>query len=127
MLTGGCYCGGVRYETDGTPFNPNLCHCADCRRIAAAPLVAWFSVEPSQFRFLRGEPRYFASSENVQRSFCPVCGTPLTYWNKAFPDELDVSTCSLDEPESVPPEAHIWTERKLSWVHIDDDLPTRPD
>jgi hypothetical protein len=127
MLTGGCYCGNVRYEAHGVPFNPNICHCADCRRVSGAPFVAWFSVEPSQLQFVNGEPRYFASSEKVQRSFCPDCGTPLTYWNKDSPDELDVSTCSLDTPESVPPLSHIWTTGKLPWIHINDDLPIRPE
>jgi hypothetical protein len=41
MLTGGCYCGAVRYETDGEPFHETICHCADCRRIVGAASVAW--------------------------------------------------------------------------------------
>jgi hypothetical protein len=123
MLKGGCYCGSVRYEVSGTPFDATFCHCADCRRCAAAPFVAWFSVKRSEFRVVQGEPKHFASSEAVLRTFCPDCGTPLTYQHDGFPDEIDVSTCSLDMPDLVPPEDHTWTSQKLEWIDISNALP----
>jgi hypothetical protein len=62
----------------------------------------------------------------VLRSFCPDCGTPLTYHHLDLPDEIDVTTCSLDRPELVPPQDHTWTERQLPWVHTMDGLPHFP-
>ena len=126
MLKGGCYCGQVRYEVRGRPFHSTLCHCIDCRRIAAAPVVAWFSVSTADFRFLQGEPKRFASSEKVVRSFCANCGTPLTYQHEDLPDELDISSCSLDTPESVAPDDHTYTAGQLPWVHFADGLTTYP-
>ena len=38
---GGCHCGAVRYEVEGTPQHVALCHCKDCRKSAGAPMVAW--------------------------------------------------------------------------------------
>ena len=32
MLQGGCFCGRIRYEVTGTPFNETNCHCSICRR-----------------------------------------------------------------------------------------------
>lgn len=126
MLTGGCYCGATRYEADGMSFHSTLCHCADCRRIAGAPMVAWFSVPTRDFRFVRGTPREFASSENVVRSFCDRCGTPLTYQHAGSPAELDITTCSLDTPESEPPEDHTHAAGRLSWIHLSDGLRSYP-
>jgi hypothetical protein len=123
MLEGGCFCGQVRYEVDGVPFNSTVCHCSDCRRIAAAPVVAWFTARLSDFRFTADQPSRFASSEKVIRSFCPTCGTPLTYQNQGLPDEIDVSTCSLDNPVLLPPQDHVLTAEKLSWIQISDGLP----
>jgi hypothetical protein len=91
--------------------------------VAGAPLVAWFSVNPDEFVLVRGEPKTFASSEKVSCSFCADCGTPLTYQHADLPDEIDVSTCSLDLPELVPPQDHTRTGRQLPWVHLDDGLP----
>lgn len=123
MLEGGCFCGKVRYEVSGPPVYSTICHCEDCRRVSAAPFVAWFSVVRSGFRFLQGEPTRVATSQAVLREFCPDCGTHLTYQHDAFPDEIDIATCSLDAPERVPPQHHTWVSRKLPWVHLSDALP----
>jgi hypothetical protein len=123
MLEGGCFCGQVRYVVDGPFFHSTLCHCADCRRIAAAPAVAWFTTRLSDFRFTAEQPKRFASSEKVTRSFCSICGTPLTYQNRDLPDEIDVATCSLDDPDRVPPQDHVWTAAKVSWIRFSDGLP----
>jgi hypothetical protein len=123
MLTGGCFCGNVRYEVSGTPFHSTICHCVDCRRYAAAPFVAWFSVKRPELRIVHGQPKHFASSPHVVRTFCPTCGTPLTYQHDNFPDEVDISTCSLDSPDSVAPQDHTWASQKLAWVSILNTLP----
>jgi hypothetical protein len=122
MLTGGCYCGHVRYEAAGAPFHETSCHCSVCRRTTAAPFVAWFSVRGADFRFVAGTPTRFRSSEKGTRSFCPRCGTQLTFEHADFADEIDVTTCSLDDPEAVPPRDHTRTSSRLSWVHVGDGL-----
>lgn len=122
-LTGRCFCGNVRYEITGRPFNSTICHCNDCRRAAAAPLVACFSVKRAEFRWTHGTPKSFESSAWGTRSFCPACGTQLTFVHAELPDEIDVTTCSLDAPESVPPTDHVRTASMLSWIHLADDLP----
>ncbi len=126
MLTGGCFCGRIRYEVHGTPFHAAICHCSDCRRVAGAPLVAWFSVAPSGLRFVSDVPKRFASSAKAVRSFCSDCGTPLTFQHQDLPAEIDITTCSLDDPELVPPLDHVRTNGRLSWMRVDDDLPKYP-
>lgn len=123
MLKGGCYCGKVRYEVSGAPLDSTVCHCTDCRRIAAAPSVAWFTVNRTQLRFVDGELRALQSSKGVLRCFCADCGTHLTYQHDEFPDEIDISTGSLDAPDAVPPVHHTWISQKLSWVQLADGLP----
>jgi hypothetical protein len=121
MLTGGCVCGAVRYET-GTPYHLTNCHCVTCRRSAGAPFVAWFSVRRSDFRFVLGAPAEFRSSTNGRRGFCPRCGSQLTFHYEGS-DEIDVTTCTLDDPEQLPPEDHTWTRSRLSWIMLADGLP----
>jgi hypothetical protein len=123
MLKGGCYCGRIRYEAAGTPFHETNCHCSICRRTAGAPYVTWFSVPRSQFRIVDGEPTQFRSTAKAMRSFCPECGTQLTFEHEDFPNEIDVTTCSLDDPNVLPPKDHTWTSSKLRWVKLSDDLP----
>src|SRR5215475_9867735 len=103
MLRGGCFCGWIRYETGATPFDETNCHCSICRRTPGAPFVAWFSVPRSQFRFVCGEPTRFESTAKGTRSFCPRCGTQLTFEHEDFLDEIDVTTSNIDDPEWAPP------------------------
>jgi hypothetical protein len=123
MLEGGCFCGFVRYQADAAPFQETNCHCSICRRTSGAPYVAWFSVPAAAFRFTAGEPATLRSSGHGTRRFCPRCGTPLTFASSRSPGELDVTTCSLDDPDRVPPKDHTHTGSKLAWVEPGDRLP----
>ena len=123
MLTGGCLCGSVRYEADGEPFHRTVCHCATCRRAGGAPIVAWFSVPKSSLRLVSGAMTAYRSSARVTRRFCPRCGTQITYETDDLPDEIDVTTCSLDDPDLLPPQDHTWASRRLRWVRLCDGLP----
>ncbi len=125
LLAGGCFCGKVRYEAGGTLFHETLCHCTDCRRAAGAPAVAWFSVGRTEFRFTAGEPRVFRSSDRAIRRFCPDCGTQLTFEADALPDEVDVTTASLDEPDGVPPRDHSHAGSRVAWDELSSAIPVR--
>jgi hypothetical protein len=126
MLTGGCFCGYVRYEAAGEAYDRTNCHCSICRRTSGAAFVTWFSVQHADFRVVRGIPARFASSEHGTRSFCPRCGTALSFEDDRRTSEIDVTTCSLDDPSAVPPQDHTQTATKLSWVRIHDGLPEHP-
>lgn len=126
MLTGGCFCGYVRYEATAAPFHQTSCHCSICRRISGAAFVTWFSLPRTHFRIVSGMPARFASTEHGTRSFCPRCGTPLCFEDARYAGEIDVTTCSLDDPSAMPPSDHTQTATKLAWVHISDGLPEYP-
>jgi hypothetical protein len=89
-------------------------------------MVAWFSVPRAEYRVVAGEPTRFASSPKAFRTFCPRCGTPLTFEAEYAPDEIDITTVSLDDPEAMPPADHTRTATQLSWVRLDDGLPRYP-
>lgn len=126
MLAGGCYCGAVRYEASGPVFNATLCHCSDCRRASGAPAVGWFSVEAGGLRTTHGAPREFRSSPRVLRTFCGQCGTMLTWRHEEAPGEVDVTICSLDDPNAVPPQDHTFVASAVRWLHLGDTLPRYP-
>jgi hypothetical protein len=127
MLTGGCHCGYVRYSAKGTPSQETNCHCSLCRRTTGAAFVSWFTVKPSEFSLTSGQPARYASSAKAERTFCPRCGTQLTFRHADFPEEIDVTICSLDDPERVPPKDHTRVSSKLSWIHVSEALPQFPE
>ena len=119
MLTGGCFCGSIRCEAHGTPFNETNWHCSICCRMTGAPFVTWFSVRTSDFRIIQGEPARFNSTAKGVRALCSRCGAQLTFEHADFPDEIDVTTSSLDDPELVPPRDNTYTSTRLRWVAAD--------
>lgn len=127
MLTGGCLCGATRYEATGTPYHQTNCHCGMCRRAAGATYVTWFSVPRAEFRFTAATPAAYRSSAHATRRFCATCGTPLSFESDKHPDEIDVTTCSLDTPEVLPPADQTRTATRLPWVTLEPGLPTFPE
>ncbi len=126
MTEGGCLCGAVRYRVDGEPLIATLCHCRSCCRASGAPAVAWVVWRAEEFAFTAGTPRRFSSSPAVERTFCGVCGTALTYRHDARPDRIDTTTVSLDDAEAFAPSREIWLEHKLGWEPVDERLPQYP-
>jgi len=123
VAEGGCICGAIRYRVSGQPTNSMVCHCQSCRRVAGAPVVAWVTFPTARFQLLRGQPSEFHSSEPVQRTFCAACGTPLTYHHGDSAGSIDITTCSLDNPDLFPPTHHSWLSHDLAWVRFGDGLP----
>jgi hypothetical protein len=87
-------------------------------------VVAWVTFPSAQFQLLQGQLTAFHSSQPVRRTFCATCGTPLTYEHADSAGFVDVTTCSLDNPESFPPTHHSWLSHDLAWVRFGDGLPS---
>jgi hypothetical protein len=126
MLAGGCFCGAVRYEAAGEPYSAAICHCTTCQKTSGAPMVGFFSVKRDGFR-ISGPLSEFRSSEHAVRRFCSACGAQIVFDDSRYPDEVDLTTISLDDPTAVPPTFHIWTRSRQPWVKLADGLPTYPE
>ena len=118
--SGGYLCGAIRYDVDGEPQHVALCHCSDCRRSAGAPMVSWAAFTADALTVTQGQPITFNSSGAAMRSFCGTCGTGLFYRNAdMLPGIVDIQSVTLDDPEALPPDAHIQVAERLHWM---DDL-----
>jgi hypothetical protein len=122
-LTGHCLCGAITFRADAPPKLMLHCHCESCRRAAASPMTTWLSVPVSAFSWTKGEPRVFASSPGVRRSFCGGCGSPLAYENAKLPGEIHLYAALLDDPDAVEPLRHVFCAEQLPWLEILDEPP----
>ncbi len=127
-ITGGCLCESVRYEVTQQPDDDGVgyCHCRMCQR-ALGGLFGYFVIFSGShiggtFKFTRAEPKYYRSSEWLERGFCAECGTPLVIRDSTG---FGVTIGSLDHPEDFPPNSHCGIESQVPWLKIDDDLPRR--
>ncbi len=123
-LSGGCQCGAVRYSVAGEPQHVALCHCADCRKSAGAPMVSWAAFAEGEFTLEQGELTSFNSSGTAMRSFCPQCGTGIAYRNAVMlPGIVDIQSATLDDPQALPPGAHIQVAERIGWMETAHELP----
>jgi len=122
MITGRCLCGGVTFEAGPKPLWTALCHCDSCRRAASAPLVAWMGFPVETVRWI-GKRSHYTSSKGVERSFCPTCGSPMSFESARWPGEIHLYAASRDDPAAYVPQLHCYYAERLAWLDIGDDLP----
>lgn len=117
---GRCLCGAVTYVADAAPAAPVACHCGQCRRQSGH---YWAAAQvPGDALEIDGAVTWFESSPGVRRGFCPVCGSVM-FWRRAGEGTVSVSAGSLDMPEGMRLERHIFTEDAGRYYEIADGLP----
>ena len=79
VLTGGCLCGGVRFELTEPPAAASYCHCTRCQRRTGTAASAQVRIVPGSLRVLEGEAlvRSYQPPDGFAKSFCSVCGSAL--------------------------------------------------
>lgn len=120
---GRCLCGKTRWEYTGPTNWACYCHCDDCRRNCAAPVVAWLGVPLRNFAWTGEAPKTLESSKGVHRHFCATCGSPVGFEADHYPGGMHLYAASLEDPEAFRPEFHVNWQSKLSWLEMPDDLP----
>jgi ribosomal protein S18 acetylase RimI-like enzyme len=120
---GSCFCGAIRYRITAPPHEVSHCHCGICRRTTGAAFVTWATFPAASFALTRGAPAELHATSRAVRTFCSACGTALTFRESVRPRSIDVTVGSLEAADDVVPQEHIWTSSRLTWLHLDDDLP----
>ena len=121
--TGGCLCGAVRYRASADPLRVVSCHCGTCRRASGAAFMTFVHFPVGAFAWTSGEPVRYRSSAAAERGFCAVCGSTLSMHEAVLADRVQVSLGSLDRPDRVRPDDHVWTSSQLPWLEVVDDRP----
>jgi hypothetical protein len=125
---GGCLCGAVRFRAEGEPLNVRICHCRNCQKAMGSPFFARALFEQRTLE-IEGDTARFASSEALERVFCPSCGTRL-FSRRTDGTVVGIALAVFDDRNAFAPTEHIWVSEKMEWVGLDDGLPqyagTRP-
>jgi hypothetical protein len=122
--SGRCLCRNIRYELDGPPLWVAHCHCESCRRQTSSMLATFVGIERRKLRWLGAEPARYESSAQVYRTFCPRCGSPVSFEaERNFPGEVHLYHGTLDDPDALVPTAHVHAAEQVSWFEVHDELP----
>jgi hypothetical protein len=126
-VTGGCYCGAVRYEVTGEAQGALQCHCRECQYITGGNPNVIMVFPAAGFRFTQGAPSEFTRSDiesPVTRLFCAKCGTGIGTKTPRRPDSIILKVGTLDDPSIFEPKVAIYTVDRQAFHHIPDDLPS---
>ena len=130
-LEGGCACGAVRYRLTAPPLIVHACHCRDCQKLTGSAFALNIWIEKSCVEADHASPKFFrlaaGSGKPHDVFYCPHCTTHL--WSKyhAAPgDTLLVRAGTLDHPERIRPDVHIFTRSKMPWLQLPAEMPSFP-
>ncbi len=120
-MDGGCTCRAVRYRLTTAPLFVNCCHCRWCQRETGSAFAINAMIEAERVVLLAGTPEAVLTPSNSGKgqkiARCPVCR--IAVWSN-YPGAGDavrfVRVGTLDEPDGLPPDIHIFTMSKQPWV-----------
>ncbi|HWO10884.1 MAG TPA: GFA family protein [Polyangiaceae bacterium] len=122
-LPGGCTCRAIRYRVTNTPLIVHCCHCRWCQRETGASFALNAMVEAEHVQLVAGEVDVVmtpsASGKGQKISRCPRCRVAVWSNYAGGGDAVRfVRVGTLDEPDRLPPDVHIFTGSKQPWVVI---------
>jgi hypothetical protein len=131
-LEGGCDCRYVRYRMTTAPLFVHCCHCRWCQRETGSAFVLNAMIEADRVQLLGAEPEIVdtpsASGLGQKIARCPRCCIAVwSHYAGAGPMVRFVRVGTLDEPDQLPPDIHIFTESKQRWVVIPNEMPAVPE
>lgn len=111
-ITGGCYCGALRYEVEAEPIFKGLCHCRECQYISGGQANTAIAMPMEKFNFTKGEPKVYRRTdlENpITRLFCAECGTHILSKGAVAPGLVIIKVGTMDDPSLFDkPDTAIW-------------------
>lgn len=130
-LDGGCDCGRVRYRLISRPLFVHCCHCRWCQRETGSAFALNALIESERVVHLREEPQIIEtpsmSGRGQRVARCAHCRLALwSHYGGAGPILRFVRVGTLDDPDQLPPDIHIFTESKQPWIILPADTPAVP-
>jgi hypothetical protein len=126
---GGCTCGYVRYKIVSDPLIVHCCHCRTCQRQTGASFALNALFEATHVELLCGTvneiivPSPSGNGQTIAR--CPKC--EVAVWSNYFMMGIKdlvrfIRVGTLDNPDLLPPDIHIYTESKQPWITLSADV-----
>lgn len=129
---GGCTCRAIRYRITSRPLFVHCCHCRWCQRETGSAFALNALIEADRVQLLQGEvevvdtPSNSGKGQKIAR--CPACR--IAVWSNyggAGDIIRFVRVGTLDDPDELPPDIHIYTASKQPWVILPPDTPAVPE
>ena len=122
--TGRCLCGAVSFRLTAEPLTTRICWCKVCQHLAGNGTAN--AMVPTSALEISGELSSYTSvadsGNEINRRFCPRCGTHLFANASARPMATVVRIGNFDDPSSLRPVSNIWASSAPAWACLDSNL-----
>ncbi len=122
--TGGCLCGGIRFELTEPVTAAGYCHCTRCQRRTGGATSAQARIDGSTFRLLQGEEliRCWRHPDGgFEKCFCSGCGAHLFSRDPAGSGQMSIRLGAFDGDPGVRPAWRAFVAYAAPWEPIPDD------
>jgi hypothetical protein len=122
-LTGGCLCGGVRFEVTEAPVSAGYCHCTRCQRRTGTAASAQAHIAPGSLRITSGEDlvRAYEPPDGMAKAFCSACGSALWAQRPGGGQIMAVRMGTFDSDPGIRPSYRHFVAYAAPWEPIPDD------
>ena len=125
---GGCACGALRFRMMSRPMFVHCCHCRWCQRETGAAFALNAMIETDRVDVIKGDPDAVMTPSESGRGQtilrCPNCHVAVwSHYSGAKNKVAFVRVGTLDNPDLLPPDIHIFTESKQPWALLPDGVP----
>ena len=124
VLTGGCLCGGVRFELTAAPQLAGYCHCTRCQGRTGVAASAQAYVDGTAFALVRGAElvRVWRHPDGgMEKCFCRDCGAHLFSRDPDSGSVRGVRMSAFDGDPGVRPSFRAFLAYAAPWEPIPDD------
>jgi len=128
---GGCDCRAVRYRLHARPMFVHCCHCRWCQRETGTAFALNALIETDRVESLAGPvdvvdtPSNSGQGQRIVR--CPTCRIAVWSHYGGNSQLSFIRVGSLDDPDALPPDIHIFTASKQPWVVLPEGVPAVPE
>jgi hypothetical protein len=122
-LTGGCLCGGVRFEVSEPLVSAGYCHCTRCQRRTGTAAAISGRIVPGSLTITAGSEllQSFDPPDGFSKVFCSACGSALWSRSPDDPDVISVRLGAFDADPGIRPSYHQFVAYAAKWEPIPND------
>jgi len=125
---GGCVCRSIRYRMQTAPMFVHCCHCRWCQRETGASFALNALIEADRVANVGTEPVLVdtpsASGRGQRIARCPVCQVAVwSHYAGAGAAVKFVRVGTLDNPDLLSPDVHIYTASRQPWLALPPGVP----